>query len=553
VRSLRAIGLYAVLTVLLTYPLALRLRLLDAGDSAYFAWAVSWSLHALSTAPLSLPHGNIYHPARNTLGMDEPVLGTTVMVAPLSLLSHDAVLLFGVARLLTFVASALGAYLLARDVGCGEGPALFAGAAFAFSPIRTDQLAHLSTLGSQWLPLVLLFLFRFFRREHVRDALLAGLFFALATYACGYHGFLGLLILPFAALALLWGRWALTLRALPGVALAALALLPLRALHAAAFTAHGFVRPEDQAVFHSASLESFLATSSWNRVWGELTTPFRTLGSNNLFPGLVVPSLVAFGVFTLLREKRRPSREALALGLMTLAAVIVALGPEVRLMGHVLVPSPLGTLRRLLPSLQSVRVFSRAGIFMALGLTQLAAFAMRRFANRPRLLAGIAVVALLETLIVPIPMPAWAQVIDTRKPTPPVYQWLASQPGEIAVVELPIVKGDLSRPAYDESVYMVRSTLHWKRLVNGNAGVEPEHYRRVRELARRFPSQESIEALRALGTRYVLLHRGGYGPNQWARVARDLPGFLECCLKVAAEFPDVTVYEIEPGHAGGQH
>jgi hypothetical protein len=540
----RALGLYAVLTALLTYPLAFRLRVLDAGDSAYFAWAVSWSLHALFSDPLSLPHGNIYHPARYTLGMDEPVLGTTALVAPLALASHDAVLIFNLARLLTFVASALGAYFLAREAGCGEGPALFAGAAFAFSPIRTDQLAHLSTLGSQWLPFVLLFLFRFFRRERMRDALLAGSFFALATYACGYHGFLGLLILPFAVLALFWGRWRLVLRALPGAALAAVALLPLRALHAAAFTAHGFVRPEDHAVFHSASLESFLATTSWNRVWGEITTPFRTLGSNNLFPGLVVPSLVVFGALCLLREKRRPSREALFLGLMTLAAVVVALGPEVRLLGHTLFPSPLGTLRRLLPPLQSVRVFSRSGIFLALGLTQLAAFVLRRFAHRPWLIAAIALVALLETLIVPIPMPAWAQVIDTGKPTPPVYQWLASQPGEIAVVELPIVKGDLSRPAYDESVYMVRSTLHWKRLVNGNAGVEPEHYRRVRELVRRFPSQESIDALRALGTRYILLHRGGYGPNQWARVSRDLPRFLECCLKVAAEFPDVTVYEI---------
>ena len=543
-RVLRAVGLYVLLTVVLTYPLAFRLRLLDAGDSSYFAWAVSWSLHALFHDPLSLPHGNIYHPARNTLGMDEPVLGTTVLVAPLAILSDDAVLLFGLARLLTFVASALGAYLLARELGCGEAPALFAGAAFAFSPIRTDQLAHLSTLGSQWLPLVLLFLFRFFRKARVSDSLLAGLFFALATYACGYHGFLGLLILPFAALPLLWGRWRLTLRALPGAALAAIAILPLRALHAAAFTEHGFVRPEDQAVFHSASLESFLATSSWNRVWGEITTPFRTLGSNNLFPGLVVPALVVIGALALLREKRRPSPEALALGLMALAAAIVALGPEVRLLGHTLFPSPLGPLRRLLPPLQSVRVFSRAGIFIALGLTQLAAFALGRFAKRPRLVAVIAAAALLETLIIPIPMPAWAQVIDTGKPPPPVYPWLAAQPGEIAVVELPIVKGDLSRPAYDESVYMVRSALHWKRLVNGNAGVEPAHYRRVRELVRRFPSEESIEALRALGTRYIILHRGGYGPNQWARVSRDLPRFLECCLKVAAEFPGVTVYEI---------
>ena len=120
-----------------------------------------------------------------------------------------AVFLFNVARLLTFLLSALTAYLLARALGCGEGPAVFAGAVFAFNPIRTDQIAHLSTLGSQWLPLVLLFLHRFAASGRAMDALLSGVFFALATYACGYHGLIGLAVLPPAALVLLWGRWRL--------------------------------------------------------------------------------------------------------------------------------------------------------------------------------------------------------------------------------------------------------------------------------------------------------------------------------------------------------
>ena len=104
---------------------------------------MGWELHALRTDPARLPHGNIFHPLRYTLGMDEPVLGTTLLVAPLAAFTSDAVLLFNVARLLTFAVSGLTAYACARGLGSGEGPALFAGAAFAFSPIRTDQLAHL--------------------------------------------------------------------------------------------------------------------------------------------------------------------------------------------------------------------------------------------------------------------------------------------------------------------------------------------------------------------------------------------------------------------------
>src|SRR4030095_14971703 len=107
----------------------------------------------------------------------------------------DAVLLYNVARLLTFVLSGVTAYACARGLGAGDRASLLAGAAFAFSPIRTDQLAHLSTLGTQWLPLVVLFLFRFFREGRVRDALLAAAAFVLSAFACGYYGVIAMIVL----------------------------------------------------------------------------------------------------------------------------------------------------------------------------------------------------------------------------------------------------------------------------------------------------------------------------------------------------------------------
>src|SRR5512146_1905171 len=142
-RTVRALGLYVVLTVALTWPFAANLRVTDAGDSAFFAWEIGWTIHALQTDPGQLPHANIFWPLRYTLGMDEPVLGSTLLGLPLALFTDDAVLLYNVIRLLTFFASALTAYLLARELGVSEAVALLAGALFAFSPIRTDQVAHL--------------------------------------------------------------------------------------------------------------------------------------------------------------------------------------------------------------------------------------------------------------------------------------------------------------------------------------------------------------------------------------------------------------------------
>jgi hypothetical protein len=547
VRVARALALYAVLTVALTWPLAARLWIMDPGDSAFFAWVMAWAVHAVTTAPAMLPHANIFHPHHYALGFDEPVLGTTLLALPLAPFTDDAVLVFNVVRLLTFVLTGLTAYLLARDLGCGEAAALFAGAALTFSPIRTDQVAHLSTLGTQWLPLVLLFTFRFFRTSLLRDALLAALFFALEAYACGYHGIIGLTILPLAVLPLLWGRWQRLPAALLAALLAGIALLPLYWLQRAALDQLGFARGREETVFYAASLETFLAASSWNHVYGELTAPFRLLGPNNLFPGLVLPAIVSAGAAWLIRRKERPGREAVALAILGVAAIVIALGPEVRLMGQTLFPGPFGIAREVIPLFRMIRVTSRAGIFLALALAMLAGLALTRWRARPRTVALVGVLAMGEALIAPIELPAWAQVVDSRRPPPAVYPWLAAQAGAIPMVELPIMDDDgfFRRPACDESIYMVRSTLHWKRLVNGYAGGEPEDHKTVRALARRFPSPESVAALRGLGVRYVILHGACYGPNQRARIERDLPSFA-ASLKEVARFGDDAVLEIQP-------
>jgi hypothetical protein len=544
VRALRAAALYTGLTLVLMFPLPLKLRIMDAGDAAFFSWAIGWEVHALKTDVRLLPHGNMFHPLRYTLGMDEPILGTTVLVLPLALFTDDAVFLANVARLLTFPLSALAAYLLARTLGCGEGPSLIAGAAFAFSPIRTDQIAHLSTLGTQWLPFVPLFMVRYFRDGRARDAALAAAAFVLAALACGYHGVTGLIVLPVFVLPLLWGRWQRLPVALAAAAAAGIALLPLYALHRAALAPLQYTRNTAETVQYSAAIETFFSSPSWNRVWAGPTAAFRDAYSNNLFPGAVLPLLALAGAWSLLRRRERPSREALALVLMALAAVLVALGPEIRVFGRTLMPGPFA-LARLLPTFRMIRVPSRVGAYLALALSMLAAKGLGRLRLGPAALTAIGGIALAETVIAPIPMPAWAQVVDSRRPTLPVYAWLAAQPDDPVVVELPMqdIHGLTEHPAYHESIYLVHSTRHWRRLVNGYAGIEPAPYVDVRQKAKRFPSGLALDAFRERGVRYVILHRGGYGPNRWDHIQRDLPLFADRLAPVG-EFDGDTVFEL---------
>jgi hypothetical protein len=178
----------------------------------------------------------------------------------------------------------------------------------------------------------------------------------------------------------------------------------------------------------------------------------------------------------------------------------------------------------------------------------LAVMALKLLRPQPAALAALAAIGLAETLIVPIPMPEWSKIIDTTRDPPRVYRWLAAQPGRMVVAHLPMldVHGLERRPAFHESIYMVYSTHHWKPLVNGYAGVEPRHYVSIRNRMWSFPSEEFLDALREVGTRYIVVHRGGYGPNQWARLQQGMPRALEGSLREVTSLDGDTVYELRP-------
>lgn len=540
---LRALALFVLLTSALTWPLVLRLRIMDPGDSAFFAWVMAWERHALLNDPVSLPHTNALYPARYTLGLDEPILGTTVLGLPLWPFTDDAVLIYSLVRLATYVLSGLFTWRLARELGLGTPAALVAGALFAFSPVRVDQIAHLSTLGTQWLPLTALFVVRFAREGRTPQALLAGLFYALGCYACGYHGLLGVLVWPPFAAVLLWGRWGSLARAVPALVLTPILLWPLHALHTAALGSLSQVRSEAETAVYSARLESFLAVSSWNHVYGAVLSGFRS-EANNLFPGLVPLLLVLAAGLMLARGRRAPSRPALAFALLVAVGGLVALGPEIQMGDRILAASPVALLRTLVAPLGSIRAYGRAGIFLALGLAVLAGLAIQALRVRPRMVALVGLAALVESLIAPIPLADWARVVDSSQPPPAVYAWLAQQPPGQVLAELPLLANDslTRRPAFHESIYMLRSTHHWQRLVNGFFGVETPVYVALREHLRAFPSSEALEALDRYDVRYALVHRQGYGPNQWPRVEAGLREAIR--LRLVADFGTDQVYEL---------
>ena len=114
--------------------------------------------------PFEWWQANAFWPNPDSLAFADAFIGYT----PVALLGtgfRAAIWHYNVVFLFAYALSFAGAYLLARELGLGRPAAAVAGVAFAYSPWRWEQSAHLHVLSSGGIPLCLMLLLRGYRRK----------------------------------------------------------------------------------------------------------------------------------------------------------------------------------------------------------------------------------------------------------------------------------------------------------------------------------------------------------------------------------------------------
>src|SRR4029078_3369596 len=217
-----------LLTVALTWPLLVRPGSLvpnDLGDPLLNTWILAWDARA---APLTAAwwNGPQFYPIAGTMAFSEHLLGLSVLATPIILLRDDPLVAYNVVFFLTFVLSALAAYLLGFTISRRHDCAFLAGLAFGFAPYRMAQFAHVQVLSAVWMPVALAALHKYVEDRRTRWAALFAAAWLMQAMACGYYLFyLSVLV----GLWLPWflkgpGQW----RALGNIAIAwGLATIPL--------------------------------------------------------------------------------------------------------------------------------------------------------------------------------------------------------------------------------------------------------------------------------------------------------------------------------------
>jgi len=501
-----------LLAVITTWPLVLHLpsRISpDLGDPVRTAWQVAWVGHAMLHNPLHIFDANAFYPHSLSLAFSDSLLG----YGPTAFFGSGTVaalvrynLLFLFAWSLCFV----GAYLLARELGLGRMGAAAAGTAFAYAPYRVTEAGHLHVISSGGIPLALFLLLRGYRRGH-RGLVLGGWLVSAWQVSLGFT--LGLqysYLLALLGLLVLWRWWrgrslpdvgALPARRLLIVTCAGIAVVAAVAVYEARpylKVAHQYPtakRTIREVKTYSAGPAALLAASSENRVWGGATAGLRAhVHSKNesvFFPGGLLLGLALVGLAGAPYTRRL--RAGLMLGALTCA--VLALGFGLTGSGY-----PYRLLYDYAPGWDGVRVpgrvFTTATLCLALlagaGAQLLAAWAGRW--GQRRSLSGLPAVvgAALAVGIVGegaghlghpvVPQPARA---ETGLPAP--------------VLDLP-TDGAADR------VWQYFSTDGFYPIPIGNSTFDIPVVDDLRGGMGAFPDRASVEKLRYLGIRTVVLH-----------------------------------------------
>ncbi|HMH01922.1 MAG TPA: glycosyltransferase family 39 protein [Terriglobales bacterium] len=529
--------LYVALTMVMTYPAVLFLRAKVIGgpeDNFHFLWELWYVAHALfdlHKSPFFDP--DVFVPFGFSLIRNQDLSpGTVLLFSPITRLFGE-VFTYNVLILLSFPLTALGTYLLARELWSNRAAAFLAGLIVGFCPYRfAHATGHLSIVSTEWIPFFFLYLERLISKPNKKDAVLAGVFFGLSSWTTWYYFFMVPIAAVFyVAFRISWQkRWQdlfhLLRLGLIFVFVALVFVLPFLIPYYLA--THGGVvdyRGAGESQAFAAAVADYIIPPATHLWWGSSVARLWRNGPNGLwlsewqlYLGTAALLLAAAGVF----HPRR--RVVAALIAMAAACLIFSFGPGV----YITHPPPLsastndvllspmpapGRLLRLLPGFNNLRGWSRLGFLVQLsvgllaagGLAQALEWAKRRLHAGRIVSVGIAGAAMALVIIDFLPKPMAMSAVAPRG----VDDWLAKQPGDFAVMEYPIPRHGYGGPA----IYTTRLT--GKRIIMGNAQ-NPPNLAYWPDLSA-FPAPATLDLLYAWGTKYILVDENLYraGSSFW--------------------------------------
>jgi Interleukin-like EMT inducer len=236
----------------------------------------------------------------------------------------------------------------------------------------------------------------------------------------------------------------------------------------------------------------------------------------------------------------RPREWMLVLLFLSLFAYLLCLAPTLTLYRERWGVTLFHWVYMYVPGGSAFRAPGRWSLVFVLPFALLAALGARALADRlPRRWSQVVPAALLAAILVElslVPLP-W-HLFPER---PPVYDWLRAEPGDFAILQLPIHEKGADAWA------MLWATYHGKRLVNGHGGFALPNWEELVFAADARDPERLASAIRTIyPVRYVLVHPNlGLG-RTWEPIWELMHAGLVPTLTLAHTFGPDELYHVTP-------
>jgi hypothetical protein len=515
------------LAILHTWPLATSPGVLsrnDNGDAQLNEWILAWIAHTLPRHPFHLFDANIFYPAKDVLAFSEPHIVTDLLGAPVAWLGGSPVLVFNLMVLAGFALTAFAGYAVMYAWTRDRTAALLTGSAIAFNTHTLTRLAHVQALHLYGLPLALFASDRLIVSARLRDAVWLSLWIAILAYTSGYL-FVFAVVMIAIVLIVRAGEWigrapAVLGRFAAAAIISAAAIAPLAIPYQRAAREQGMVRSLEAVAEFSATPKGYLAAAGTIHI-NTWSARFFKDPVDSFFPGFVLIALSAAAIWHVVRQSdaghgvTRP-RVAMLLAIAT-AGFVLSLGLQTPLYGW---------LYRVFPLMHGLRAAARFGNLFLLGLAILAGLGLAALrASWPRSRVATVGAALL---VVAVNAEALRAPFEYRRfaGIPNLYSMLIDEP-DVVLVEVPFYP---RQAVFENAEYVLNSTAHWRKLMNGYSGYTPATYVDYSNVFWYFPQDHAIEAMRRAGVTHVMVHPARFG-REAADVIRQLDRRPEFELK----------------------
>jgi len=557
---------YALLTLVMTYPVVIRLstHLIGDGDDMWVHFWNSWWVDQVIQEGGDLYHTPLlFHPTgvslrHQNIGWVNAVLWLALEPAVGGIVAYNVV------HLIHIPLCGLGMFLLARYLMKSDSIAFLSGLVYAFWPFRMLDTNHPNTVSTEGFPILMLVLLHLFREGRpIRAGIIAGLVLAVTGYMRWQLLILaGFMVVLYALYGLGYERERWSRKTVVGLALMGVVATGLMLPGLYPFVQEGLAGglPERvKAVVLSQpeqDLVAWIIPQHQHALGGFFTQLFDGYGRTpprhrySAYLGYVVIGLTAVGVV-----KRRQNRDTWFWLVLALLCFTLSLGPQLRFdnVEYANIPLPYRLLEWA-PPVQMLGDPRRFSALLGVPLAVLAgygALSLRRWLVQrrwgsllahPMVYTGVlGLLLLVDYYSIP------TATVSTHIPS--FYSTLAEESGDFAIIELP---GNRQATEY----YMFCQTTHGRPLLGGHVSRLPsqalDYESSVPLLRGMYESgtgrintevpdvSRQLAVLAEAGFRYIIMHKDMCNPG----LVPEWQSYL--AMSPLYEDDEVAVYSTAP-------